>query len=240
VKSQFPDVLFFLLTGQNVSMAQLGGFTSPDHYLNKEYLGTVEYNTYLKSVVSQLLRRYPVNNMEYDFDLKSAGPAHPRAKLSEPELRSVVEQCLFGVDSGGDGIEVGKVELTAIPEGFSGSGVYLMHIWTGTRRNSVPGILKISELSSARAELANYNRFVKWRLPYLWRVDLMGFGSCGNFGGICYSFAMGGAAFCFPRTRTGTRNDGPAIRMPEFTLRSDRITRETEGVQTGNSFLVMN
>ncbi len=193
VKNQFPDVLFFLLTGQNVSLDKLAGLASPDHYLSKEYLGTDEYNRYLKSVVAQLLRRYPVGELAYSFDLRMAGPAHSKkVKLSEAELQSMAEQCLYGVDLGTEGTDVGKVELSPIPGGFSGSGVYLMHIWTGSRKNSVPSILKISELSRARAELSNYNRFVKWRLPYLWRVDLMGFGSCGNFGAICYSFVMGG------------------------------------------------
>jgi hypothetical protein len=193
LKARYPDVIFVLLTGQRVTMDILGSCTpNPDHILNKEYLGTQEYDAYLGSFFSHNFKRYPVGNVTCQFELREHAPRGAKGRLEKPDLDSLVEQCLFGVDAGIEGTEIGNVELHVIPDGLSGSGVFLMHIWTGTRRNSVPAILKVSEIGRAREELANYNRYVKWRLPYLWRVDVLGFGICGGFGAICYSFAMAG------------------------------------------------
>lgn len=194
LKDKYPDVLFLLLTGQRVTMDILGSYTpNPDHILSKEYVGTREYDEYLTKFFERNLKRFPVSEVVCNFDLKAHAPrSGARVRFDKPELISLIEQCLYGVDSGVDGAETTKVDLDVVPDGLSGSGVYLMHIWTGERKNSVPAILKISEYSRAIEELTNYNRYVKWRLPYLWRVDVLGFGSCGSFGAICYSFAMAG------------------------------------------------
>lgn len=194
LKRRYPDVLFLLLTGQNFSVGKIGSYIpNPDHIIDKEYLGTDEYNNYLAEYLRSNLKRYPVTDISCDFDLKVHGPKHgAKAKLGAAELDSMIEQCLYGVDTDIDGAEISRVKLEVIPEGLSGSGVYRMHIWTGDRANKVPGILKVSEISRAREELANYNKYVKWRLPYMWRVDVMGFGMCEKFGAICYSVAMGG------------------------------------------------
>lgn len=193
LKRKYPDVLFLLLTGQRVKMDILGSYLpNPDHILNKEYIGTQEYDEYLGKYFIENFKRYPVAEIDCKFDINIGAPRSGNYRLDGRELASLIEQCLFGVDAGIKGTEIGKVELHSVPDGFSGSGVYLMHIWTGDRRNSVPAILKISEITRARDELANYNRYVKWRLPYLWRVDVLGFGTSGNFGAICYSFALAG------------------------------------------------
>ncbi len=59
---------------------------------------------------------------------------------------------------------------------------------------SVPAIVKFSTRQMAETEIANHARYVRWTLPYTWRVDVIGTGRTGNFGAVAYPFAHGGAA----------------------------------------------
>ena len=54
----------------------------------------------------------------------------------------------------------------------------------------VPSVVKVSERAYAEQELENYHRFVKWGLPYTWRVDLLGHGMSKGYGAIAYSFIL--------------------------------------------------
>jgi hypothetical protein len=57
---------------------------------------------------------------------------------------------------------------------------------------SVPAVLKVSKREFAEKEITNYQRYVKWGVPYLWRVDVLGTGFTKHFGAIAYSFVMSG------------------------------------------------
>jgi len=57
---------------------------------------------------------------------------------------------------------------------------------------SVPAVLKVSKREFAEKEITNYQRYVKWGVPYLWRVDVLGTGFTKHFGAIAHSFVMSG------------------------------------------------
>jgi hypothetical protein len=57
---------------------------------------------------------------------------------------------------------------------------------------SVPAVLKVSKREFAEKAITNYQRYVKWGVPYLWRVDVLGTGFNKHFGAIAYSFVMSG------------------------------------------------
>jgi hypothetical protein len=188
----YPDVLFYLLTIQQLRPEYLASkVPNPHHFFIKQYFGTPDYNEYAKNVIRRQLHRLPLNNVKHTFDLKKDGPRN-NTTFTHGDLISLVEQCLFGIGESFREPEPPRVELTLVKGGFSGSGVYLIHIHTIAGKYFVPGVLKISPRKKGILEFRNYSQFVKWRLPYLWRVDVLGTGETGNFAAVCYSFAMGG------------------------------------------------
>ncbi len=109
------------------------------------------------------------------------------------ELEELVRQIVFTDHETDDLIKADSVQLLPISGGFSGSNVFRME--ARNRRSSilsVPAVLKISKREFAEQELSNYQRYVKWGVPYLWRVDVLGFGLTKHFGAIAYSFVMSG------------------------------------------------
>ena len=124
-----------------------------------------------------------------NLDTLSAGP-FAKAGLKR-ELVSLIRQIMFSGHSPDDLMHPDEVTLEPMGGGLSGSQVFKM-----ISRNSksgivcVPAVVKISALDEAQQELDNYHRFVKWGLPYTWRVDLLGSGSTRHYGAIAYSFIL--------------------------------------------------
>ncbi|HMI20101.1 MAG TPA: phosphotransferase [Sphingomonas sp.] len=116
-------------------------------------------------------------------DLLKAGPKR--------ELVSLIRQVMFCGHEPDDLMHPDEVTLEPMAGGLSGSWVFKM-----ISRNSksgitcVPAVLKVSALEYAQQELDNYHRFVKWGLPYTWRVDLLGSGTTKSYGAIAYSFIL--------------------------------------------------
>jgi hypothetical protein len=109
------------------------------------------------------------------------------------ELEELVRQIVFTGHETDELIKANVVALLPISGGFSGSHVFKME--ARNRKSgilSVPAVLKISRREFAEAEISNYQRYVKWGVPYLWRVDILGTGYTKNFGAIAYSFVMSG------------------------------------------------
>lgn len=195
LKPRSPDTIFVLFTGRTIRAEDFGTFTpNPDFFIAKQYIGTSEYDEYVFDSLRKLLRRLPLPlSIQTMMDLKREGPRHGGGgRLTGEELLSLVEQVTHpGSDvSGVDGIA--GIQLAPMPGGFSGAGVYSFRTVRLDGVSSAPAVLKIADTTRSIEEHANYLRHVKWRLPYTWRVDVLGSGNTGNFGAVCYSFAMGG------------------------------------------------
>ncbi|MCA3314266.1 MAG: phosphotransferase [Roseomonas sp.] len=107
------------------------------------------------------------------------------------ELVGLIRQIMFAGHAPDDLMHPDEVALEPMSGGFSGSQVFKM-----ISRNSksgivcIPSVLKVSKREFAAQELENYHRFVKWGLPYTWRVDVLGYGETKNYGAIAYSFIL--------------------------------------------------
>ena len=89
---------------------------------------------------------------------------------------------------------ISEVELELLSGGYSGAIVLSVKINSSSteRKMDVPGVVKISKRHEAMKELNNYQKYVKWTLPYTWRVDVLGHCETYELGAVCYSFVMGG------------------------------------------------
>ncbi|MBZ8135496.1 hypothetical protein CLD20_19665 [Afifella sp. IM 167] len=104
-------------------------------------------------------------------------------------LNSLVAQVVYAPGEFDMALHPTSVRLSPITSGFSGSYVFRMDIEcpkSGLR--TVPAVLKISRDDQALVEAANYKKYVKWILPYRWRVDLLGDGRVKGWSAVCYSF----------------------------------------------------
>ena len=107
------------------------------------------------------------------------------------ELVALIRQIMFSGHTPDDLMHPDEITLEPMSGGFSGSQVFKM-ISRNAKSGivSVPSVLKISRRKFAEQELENYQRFVKWGLPYTWRVDILGYGVTKTYGAIAYSFIL--------------------------------------------------
>jgi CheY-like chemotaxis protein/thiamine kinase-like enzyme len=108
------------------------------------------------------------------------------------DLTSIIQQCTYtGISNNKDNPFINYVTLRPLTGGRSESDVYKLTASLPDPQNDcLPAVLKISTHEKAKKELQNYNRFVKWLLPYTWRVDILGVGFTKKWGAICYSFVL--------------------------------------------------
>lgn len=197
LKSRMPDTLFCLLTRQSIRSDNFGlSSPNPDIILSKAYLKAGEphpYKGYVRSLIRDRLTRSSRYAIDWDGRSEHAmGVLKDRKgkRVHLSEVNSVIEQVLF------DGtIERPAVESTfkifPITGGRSGSVVLGMQL-CGTVQHPITGVLKLSTVKKAHEEIVNYGRYVKWVLPYTWRIDIIGTGFSENVGAVCYSFAFEG------------------------------------------------
>ncbi len=108
------------------------------------------------------------------------------------ELNSLLSQVTFTSHDSDTQITPDTVRISKLTGGFSGSKVYKFNTFNSrSKLESVPAVLKVSEREWAVIELNNYHKFVKWGLPYTWRVDVLGSGTTKKFGAVAYSFIPG-------------------------------------------------
>jgi CheY-like chemotaxis protein len=191
LRTAYPD-LFIVGTSR-------GGYTNRDvdkrqpsfhMFVDKQELlgGKLEYVKLAQSRfldAFKLETRVRINNLEAlrNDDFRKPGPRR--------ELTALIRQIMFSGHHPDELMHPDDVSLEPLNGGFSGSHVFKM-----ISRNSnsgivcVPSVVKVSKRELAEQELENYHRFVKWGLPYTWRVDLLGSGTTKSWGAIAYSFIL--------------------------------------------------
>ncbi|MCG8431793.1 MAG: aminoglycoside phosphotransferase family protein, partial [Candidatus Omnitrophica bacterium] len=84
---------------------------------------------------------------------------------------------------------INRIDMQPIEGGYSGSSVAAVKFRSKNDEElGVKGVVKVSKSLNTKTELENYNKYVKWFLPYSWRVDVLGLGFTDKYGSVCYSF----------------------------------------------------
>lgn len=192
VSRDFPDLFRILASRNEYSprniFAKKAFF---DMYFDKGELIGVN-PTYVKHCANEFLRLFRINTNLKIEDAGSAYKTDYKDKQELRELNSLLAQVTFTGHDSDTQITPDTVRISKLAGGFSGSKVYRFNTFNSTSKlESVPAVLKVSEKEWATAEINNYNKFVKWGLPYTWRVDILGSGISKKFGAVAYSFVPG-------------------------------------------------
>lgn len=141
------------------------------------------------------------------FDLELDASQFWRQKQSKDAKRSnekglTDEMRPQDLDLGGivDFVKVKKLDA----QGRSVSAVFKAEPSYGDRKYGVTLILKFCPVKAFLKEVANFSRYVKWMLPYSWRVDILGEGISESVGVIAYSLAFAGSADAKPLSAYST------------------------------------
>lgn len=189
VKTNFPDVFCIGNSGKNIGYRQTTSkLPTFDMFIDKfGLIGNRKY--YIDAMVKEFLAKFK-RNTGICIDPNSKLPDELK---NNNELHSLLSQVTFVSHKQDTYINGRNILLTPLSGGKSGSHVFKM-IAKNPESNisSVPAVLKISKRKYAEEELENYNRFVKWILPYSWRVDLLGVGFTKSYGAVCHSFVLSG------------------------------------------------
>ncbi|QIO61581.1 phosphotransferase [Rhizobium leguminosarum] len=189
LKPYHTDTVFALYTEATFSIDQLGvRLPNPDMLITKTHLSNNEYQQYLGRNLSNQVKRLPFGNLGF---LKPS--VRPEFSTIEPELTSVIEQCIFGFLNNELNDEVIEIRLHKLTGGFSGSSVFRLEFFGSTRYENIPFVLKFSRKANVSNEATRYNSFVRLQLSHDMRVDLIGYGEAGDWAGACYAFAFGRA-----------------------------------------------
>ena len=190
IKINYPDIFCIGNSRGTVTYSQIiSKWPSFDLFIPKIQLFGEN-----KKVITNLIEDFSIKfqkNTSIEISEESSLPREFKKPQSYRELLSLLAQITFTSHDHNPLLYGSIVSLTPLSGGRSKSHVFKI---IATKKNSrirtVPAVIKISNKPYAKKELDNYNRYVKWLLPYSWRVDILGTGFTKNFGAICYSFVQ--------------------------------------------------
>jgi CheY-like chemotaxis protein len=217
IKEKFPDVLVIACSGASpsppiASMMQqaphIFDFYVPKSPLLAEssevwgqfqqaFRSRFQIATNLRVVIPNAVRKTLVD--------------HPdrTAILDDRDISALVRQCLWSGPNPDSLFLPNRAELEKLGGGRSGSLVVTAKLSVdGEKLEFIPVVLKISPIERARAEHANFQRYVKLILPYPWRIDVIGYGETRHWGAIAYSYAFGLQSAYESLTEVLQRGDG--------------------------------
>lgn len=265
-KTKFPHVTFVAITMQYESLSNLSMLVvQPDLILSKNKIAVVdpEFERYLLGFFISNRRQ------QRELIVSAASEVERIVKTSfgwqkfDRELLVCLVRQAFNTSISLDpsqfvsqtrthdlyfGDIVDSVKIDTIDQGGSGSAVFKAVPSFRGQPYRVSVILKFCRVGDYLSELANFSRYVKWMLPYTWRVDVLGTGLTATLGLIAYPLAFAGASgartlsyFCkmanadpvrsfigaaFSQT---DRTWYEAVEIQESNLRSDLIARYFRG-----------
>jgi|GEM_PF-2960947 len=188
-KVRKPSLFVFAVSNWEVTLVQASNYEySFDLFASKGLMGTEEFDTrYLKQIGSLFAEKFDSNvSMEIDLercDFRGNTPSRATLKRYTEILRKLT---FTGHFPGASNIH--DVSLVVLKGGRSGSKVYHLTSYTADGVPCVSSVVKFSKFKEARIEWDNYCKYVKWYLPYSWRVELMAAAFCGDIGGLSYTF----------------------------------------------------
>jgi len=109
------------------------------------------------------------------------------------EIRAILEQCtLFLVNFESDPID--EIRLKSLKGGKSDAQVFMASIAGLIRLQNVPCVFRFGKAKDIQEEVRKYNLFARLQMPHNLRVELLGSGAAGEWGGALYAFALGDPA----------------------------------------------
>lgn len=192
IKRDFPDVFIIGNSRADIGFRQVAArLPNFDLFVEKGGLYGDDIS-YLAAVRDEFVARFR-RNTEIIISEKSLFWENAASRIRMRDIQSMLAQVFFvghGIDGGAMPT---KAVLSPLSGGRSSSMVYkLLGLNKSDAPITVPAVLKISPIENAIREKLNYDEFVKWILPYSWRVDVLGFGIAKSWGAICYSFIKSG------------------------------------------------
>lgn len=184
IKEKRPSILVIANSGENFTISKFIG-VGMDIFVPKSKLLTKDI-AYRSIALEEFRRKFRLNT-----ELFIAGNAiEENFKAADrEEVKLLISECLFTSHSFDEEFDPSFVELDALTKGFSDSRVF--SVKSGSKEGEfqhIQAVVKVSRKDKAREELERFHRFVKWTLPYDWRVDVLGSAFGAKFGAVCYSF----------------------------------------------------
>lgn len=192
VKTNWPQILCIGNTKTSVTYRQTNSkYPTFDIYVDKAKLISLD-RRYLNQLIETFSKKFKMNTSI------ACSPKSQFINLvashDDVHLKYLISQITFTGHPHLDMVKIDDILLTPLSGGRSGSDVYKMETYSSDSKSpTVPAVLKISQREKAEIEIDNYHRYVKWTLPYTWRVDILGTGFTKLLGGISYSFIRSSA-----------------------------------------------
>jgi len=193
IKENYPEILIIGNSGGEPTYRQTSDkYPTFDIYVDKAKLFNNVDKNYEQHIKDLIKTKF---NKNTSVKIKEDSKILENEKFENREDRnlvSIIQQCTYtGISNKEDKTYINYVTLQPLTGGRSKSDVYKMEAsLSDLRMECLPAVLKISEHQKAKEELQNYDKFVKWLLPYTWRVDILGTGFTKQWGAVCYSFIL--------------------------------------------------
>ncbi len=239
IKKMFPDLLYIGNSGKEVTYRETSvKLPTFDIYIDKQLLNR-KASDYLESICEEILNKFKQNTTvcispDSDIDVEQFKNGNMNR-----DLCSLISQVLYNGEGVDDSIEPTTVKLSPLSGGYSGSYVFRMDVLCGDQLKAVPSVLKVSLRENAERESRNYKSYVKWILPYQWRVELLNEGYTSKWGAVVYSFISSNnlsfdnvTAFMVKEKRDDIETIVDTIFSPSYrTWYSEKLCKKVEGLQ---------
>lgn len=188
VKASHPSVFVVAQSRMPITLSEASARTpSFDLFVDKTQ---IPRDDYCKAIVALLSKWWHANvSVEVDWE-GSTLQEEFRNKKGRIQLEQLIRAVTFTAHAT-DFAGVARVVLEPLDGGKS-AHTYRMTSYTNKGIQCVNSVLKIGDPDEIGREIGNYNRYVRWYLPYTWRAELIGNGFTRRWGAVCYSFVYNG------------------------------------------------
>lgn len=189
VKRQYPDILSVAISRHDISVGQINSkLPTFDVFIDKTRAYSSDLD-YLLDVEERIRKRFSKNVFaEVDFAESHLGSRF-KTHQARIELSRLTRALTFTTHAVTSDTAVQRVVYSPLAGGYSRSDVFRMRAYTRADFECINTVVKLSDPIDAATESTNYHRYVKWYLPYTWRVELLAAATTARIGALCYSFA---------------------------------------------------
>lgn len=191
IRKSYPGIYTIAYSRNELDYEQSPSGQGFDLFINKRTMANPPHARAIVAVLSRTLRINANAYVQIDPDAPPWPGFETRHLI---DLNRIVRKLTFtGIREVTDE-SVGRVRLKEMPGGLSGAIVLQMRAYTEVNFSCVQALLKLAKtddvpaLESLRNELARYNSYVRWYLPYRWRPELLGGCTEGSLSALCYAF----------------------------------------------------
>lgn len=189
VKRLYPELLIIANSYQNIrSRIIYDLYPSFDLFVDKTRFSENDYSDYIKSKIEKLFNRNISLTIDYEAS-KFPNKFNINRKTQKKKLENLLKNITFTTINSEVNTTISNVTLEYIDSGESSSNVFKMKSYFDNGLENIASIIKISDKRLSKQERDNYINYVKWNLPYNWRVELMAYSEWQELGCLCYTFA---------------------------------------------------